>query len=67
MIEKLLKIVKEIESLYRGIDILKSNIRTYPSYCVDLIDKDRRSISRKSEEIYQLEIKMTEISQSLIP
>jgi len=67
MIEKLLKIVEKIESLQVSIDILNSNIRMYPSDFVDLIEDDKRKIRRKSKEIDRLEIKITEISQSLIP
>ena len=66
-IEKLLKIVEKIESLQVSIDILNSNIRMYPSDFVDLIEDDKRKIRRKSKEIDRLEIKITEISQSLIP
>lgn len=67
MIEKLLKIVEKIESLQVSIDILNSNIKMYPSDFVDLIEDDKRKIRRKSKEIDRLEIKITEISQSLIP
>jgi len=66
-IEKLLKIVEKIESLQVNIDILNSNIRMYPSDFVDLIEDDKRKIRRKSKEIDRLEIKITEISQSLRP
>ena len=66
-IEKLLKIVEKIESLQVSIDILNSNIRMYPSDFVDLIEDDKRKIRRKSKEIDRLEIKITEISQSLRP
>ena len=66
-IEKLLKIVEKIESLQVSIDILNSNIRMYPSDFVDLIEDDKRKIRRKSKEIDQLEINITDISQSLIP
>jgi hypothetical protein len=66
-IEKLLKIVEKIESLQVSIDILNSNIRMYPSDLVDLIEDDKRNIRRKSKEIDRLEIKITEISQSLRP
>ncbi len=66
-IEKLLKIVEKIESLQVSIDILNSNIRMYPSDLVDLIEDDKRKIRRKSKEIDRLEIKITEISQSLRP
>lgn len=66
-IDKLLKIVEKIESLQVSIDILNSNIRMYPSDFVDLIEDDKRKIRRKSKEIDRLEIKITEISQSLIP
>ncbi len=66
-IEKLLKIVEKIESLQVSIDILNSNIRMYPSDLVDLIEDDKRKIRRNSKEIDRLEIKITEISQSLIP
>ena len=67
MIEKLLKIVEKIESLQVSIDILNSNIKMYTSDFVDLIEDDKRKIRRKSKEIDRLEIKITEISQSLIP
>ena len=66
-IEKLLKIVEKIESIQVSIDILNSNIRMYPSDFVDLIEDDKRKIRRKSKEIDRLEIKITEISQSLRP
>ncbi len=66
-IEKLLKIVEKIESLQVSIDILNSNIRMYPSDFVDLIEDDKRKIRRNSKEIDRLEIKITEISQSLRP
>lgn len=66
-IEKLLEIVEKIESLQVSIDILNSNIRIYPSDFVDLIEDDKRKIRRKSKEIDRLEIKITEISQSLRP
>ncbi len=66
-IEKLLEIVEKIESLQVSIDILNSNIRMYPSDFVDLIEDDKRKIRRKSKEIDRLEIKITEISQSLRP
>ena len=66
-IEKLIEIVEKIESLQLSIEILQSNIRMYPSDFVDLIEDDKRKIRRKSDEIDRLEIKITEISQSLIP
>ena len=66
-IEKLLKIVEKIESLQLSIEILQSNIKTYPSDFVDLIEDDKRKIRRKSKEIDRLEINITEISQSLRP
>jgi hypothetical protein len=71
-IEKLIEIVEKIESLQVSIEILQSNIiqsniRMYPSDFVDLIEDDKRKIRRKSDEIDRLEIKITEISQSLIP
>ena len=66
-IEKLLEIVEKIESLQVSIDILNSNIRMYPSDFVDLIEEDKRKISRKSKEIDRLEINIAEISKSLRP
>ena len=64
-IEKLLKIVEKIESLHLSIEILQSNIKTYPSDFVDLIKDDKRKIRRKSEEIDRLEFKISEISKTL--
>jgi len=64
-IEKLLKIVEKIESLQLSIEILQSNIKTYPSEFVDLIEDDKRKIRRKSEEIDRLEFKISEISKTL--
>ena len=64
-IEKLLKIVEKIESLQLSIEILQSNIKTYPSEFVDLIENDKRKIRRNSEEIDRLEFKISEISKTL--
>ena len=64
-IEKLLKIVEKIESLQLSIEILQSNIKTYPSEFVDLIENDKRKIRRKSDEIDSLEFKISEISKTL--
>jgi len=64
-IEKLLKIVEKIESLQVSIEILQSNIKTYPSEFVDLIENDKRKIRRNSDEIDRLEFKISEISKTL--
>jgi hypothetical protein len=64
-IEKLLKIVEKIESLQLSIEILQSNIKTYPSEFVDLIEDDKRKIRRKSDEIDRLEFKISKISKTL--
>jgi conjugal transfer/entry exclusion protein len=64
-IEKLLKIVEKIESLQVSIEILQSNIKTYPSEFVDLIEDDKRKIRRNSDEIDRLEFKISEISKTL--
>lgn len=64
-IEKLLKIVEKIESLQLSIEILHSNIKTYPSEFVDLIEDDKRKIRRKSDEIDRLEFNISEISKTL--
>jgi len=64
-IEKLLKIVEKIESLQLSIEILQSNIKTYPSEFVDLIEDDKRKIRRNSDEIDRLEFKISEISKTL--
>jgi len=64
-IEKLLKIVEKIESLQVSIEILQSNIKTYPSEFVDLIENDKRKIRRNSNEIDRLEFKISEISKTL--
>jgi hypothetical protein len=65
-IEKLLKIVEKIESLQLSIEILQSNIKTYPSEFVDLIEDDKRKIRRKSDEIDRLEFKILEFKISKI-
>jgi hypothetical protein len=64
-IEKLIEIVEKIESLQVSIEILQSNIKTYPSEFVDLIEDDKRKIRKKSDEIDRLEFNISEISKTL--
>ena len=54
-IEKLLKILEKIESLNITIELLESNLRTYPEDFVDLIEKDRRKIDTSRARISNLE------------
>lgn len=64
-IEKLLEIVERIESLNNQIDILDENINMYPEDCVDLKEKDRRSVLRHGRQIVLLESRISEIAKTL--
>ena len=65
-IEKLLKILEKIESLNITIELLESNLRTYPEDFVDLIEKDRRKIDTSRARISNLEGIFSRTARSLV-